>query len=255
MTIEVIAAPSTLANWGPAVCLDDSFGPDTFPRSVICSFAIATSSMLTVAGKAKTCHDNPGCRTHSLHPRDRVMRRSNRPIIERLPCLRLRDIVSLIPRDPNAVYNLDTYGLRYPGKVSITAHSIKITDAAIVPQCFRLEWIKSFRGQKRPLIVCQCRRKAKVLYHYQGRYACRRCHNAEYQSQHLSKARQRLWKAARLRIELNGAPNDYQLPSRPRYRHRKRYLRLTDCIVSLEAQARKAKKREIDTRLYAYHLA
>jgi hypothetical protein len=181
---------------------------------------------------------------------------SSRPTIERLPYIAIRDLVDKIPRDnPHAVYQLDSFGLRYGGaKVLLSVNGIKITDAAIVPQCFRLEWIKSFRGQKRPLIVCQCRRKAKMLYFHQGRYACRRCHNAEYFGQHISKSRNKLWKAARLRIELNGAPNDYKLPPRPRGRHRKRYLQLTDHIASLEQQARKARKREIDVRLYAYHL-
>jgi hypothetical protein len=78
---------------------------------------------------------------------------------------------------------------------------------------------------------------------------------ADYLCQRISKSRQRLWKAARLRIELNGSPNGYAIPSRPRGQHRKTYLRLYDRISQLEAKARKARKREFDTRYFAYHLS
>jgi hypothetical protein len=64
-----------------------------------------------------------------------------------------------------------------------------------------------------------------------------------------------LWKAARLRIQLNGLPTDYKIPPKPRGQHRKTYLHIYDRIAQLEAKARKARKREFDTRLYAYHLS
>src|SRR5262249_28688084 len=135
----------------------------------------------------------------------------------------------------------------------LSTHSIKITDAGIVPQCFRLVWIKGL-GRKRPLIICQCRRKVQILYFHQGRWACRICHKAEYLCQHLSKARNKLWQAARLRLQLNGSPTDFGLPKRPRGCHRKKYLQITDKISRLELKARKARKRELDVRIYAYHL-
>jgi hypothetical protein len=183
------------------------------------------------------------------------MLRSNRPIVERLPHLAIKDIAKLIPRhNPNITVNPDAYGWRYPGKVLLSTHSIKITDAAIIPQCFRLAWIKTGMGKQRPLIVCQCRRNTQILFYHHGRYACRFCHKADYLCQRISKARTRLWQAARLRLQLNGSPNDYKLPPRPRGRHRKTYVRLRDRIASLELKGRRARRREIDARFYAYHL-
>jgi hypothetical protein len=180
---------------------------------------------------------------------------SNRPIVERLPYIAIRDIAKLIPRhNPHLTVNPDAYGWRYPGKVLLSTHSIKITDAAIVPQCFRLAWFKTGKGRHQPVIVCSCHRNTKVLYFYNGRYACKHCHRAHYYCQRISKGRQRLWKAARLRIQLNGLPTDYKIPPKPRGQHRKTYLRLYDQIAQLEAKARKARNREFDTRLYAYHL-
>ena len=184
-----------------------------------------------------------------------MRRSSNRPIIERLPYLAIRDIAKLIPRhNPDIRTNPDAYHWRYPGKVMLSMHNIKITDAAIVPQCFPLKWVKTGFGRPRPLIVCQCRRNTQVLYFCQGRYACRYCHNATYLSKRTSHLQERLWQAARRRIEINSLPDDYKLPPRPKGMHVKKYLALCDKIAKLEAGARKARKRGFDPRLFAYHL-
>jgi hypothetical protein len=51
---RIINGPSTAGNW-TATCTDDSVaGALTFPRTVLCSFATATSSLLVVAGSALT---------------------------------------------------------------------------------------------------------------------------------------------------------------------------------------------------------
>jgi hypothetical protein len=185
-----------------------------------------------------------------------MRRHSNRPLVERLPYIAIRDIAQLIPRrDPNLSINPDAYSWRYPEKVLLSTHSIKITDAGIVPQCFRLVWFKTGKGRHQPVIVCSCRKNTKILYFYNGRYACRRCHKAGHLCQRLSKGRSRLWQAARIRLRLNGLATDYKLPPKPRGRHRKQYLQAVDRIVHLEAKARKARKREFDTRLFAYHLS
>jgi hypothetical protein len=68
-----------------------------------------------------------------------MRRLSNRPIVERLPHIAIKDIAKLIPRhNPNITVNPDAYGWRYPGKVMLSMNGIKITDAAIVPQFFRV---------------------------------------------------------------------------------------------------------------------
>ena len=124
------------------------------------------------------------------------MRSSTRPIVERLQAISIKDIASLIPRhNPTITCNPDAYGWRYPGKVILSMNGIKITDAAIVPQYFRFTWVRT-AGKPRPLIVCQCRRKAQILYFYSGRYACKHCHRAQYVSERQSKAGRKLWKAA-----------------------------------------------------------
>jgi hypothetical protein len=247
-----IFGPSTASDW-TATCIDDTVGPLTFPRAVSCSFATASSSLLTVGGTKLTITTVTSARSRAILSDD--MRRSTRPVIERLPCLRLRDICKLIPRrDPNAVYHLDTYGWRYPGKVALSTHHIKITDAAIVPQCFPLAWVRT-AGKPRPLIVCQCRRKAQVLYFYQGRYACKHCHRAQYVSERQSKAGKKLWKAAKKRIEINSIPSRrHSLSPKTKGKHRKKYARLVAEIQHLEQQATHSRIKDFDIKALAYHL-
>jgi hypothetical protein len=184
------------------------------------------------------------------------MLRSNRPIVERLPHLAIKDIAKLIPRhNPNITVNPDAYGWRYPGKVLLSTHSINITDAAIIPQCFRLAWIKTGMGKRRPLIVCSCRRKAQVLYYYQGRYACKHCHRAQYVSERQSKAGRKLWKAVKKRIEIDSIPSRFHsLSPKAKGKHRKKYARLVAEIQHLEQQAKHSRVKDFDIKALAYHL-
>jgi hypothetical protein len=58
------------------------------------------------------------------------MRHSSRPIIEKLPYIRIGDIAPLIPRgNPNLTCNPDAYGWRYPGKVMLYLDSTKTREA------------------------------------------------------------------------------------------------------------------------------
>jgi hypothetical protein len=183
------------------------------------------------------------------------MRHSTRPIIERLQHIAIKDIAKLIPRhNPHLTVNPDTYGWRYPGKVMLSMNGIKITDAAIVPQFFRLAWVRT-AGKPRPLIVCQCRRKAQILYFYSGRYACKRCHRAQHVSERQSKAGRKLWKAAKKRIEIDSIPSRFHgLSPKAKGRHSKKYARLVAEIQHLEQQAKHSRIKDFDIKALAYHL-
>ena len=181
---------------------------------------------------------------------------SNRPIIEKLPYIRIRDIAPLIPRNnPAITCNPDAYGWRYPGRVMLSMTGIKVTDAAIVPQFFRFSWVRTGRGKPRPLIVCQCRRKAQILYFYSGRYACKYCHRAQYVSERQSKAGRKIWKAAKKRIEIDSFPSRFHsLSPKAKGRHHKKYARLVAEIQHLEQQAKHSRIKDFDIKSLAYHL-
>jgi hypothetical protein len=184
-----------------------------------------------------------------------MRKRSNKPIVERMPCIRLKDIRELIPRhNPHITVNPDAFSWRYPGKVLVSAHGIKITDHG-VPQFFKFTRISVGLGKHVLAIVCQCGRNTKRLFYHHGRYACRHCHKADYLIQHLSPGRRKIWKSARKRLEWNGSPTDYALPKRPKGKNRKHYLKAIDEIASLEQKAHKLRNRTIDSRYFAYHIA
>jgi hypothetical protein len=179
---------------------------------------------------------------------------SNRPIIEKLSHIGISDIAKVIPRNPNEIYCLDSFGLRYGGaKVRVCNYVLEITNTTGYKQVFRIKWIKTYFGRHRPLLVCNdCKRNYQILYEYYGRWACRRCLKATYLSERVSHHQQRRWKAARLRLKNGGTPTESL--RRPRYKHRNTYQRIQDQIHYLEMKARKARNKQFDVKLLAYHL-
>ena len=185
-----------------------------------------------------------------------MKKRSTRPIVERLSHIGIRDIIDKIPRrDPNAVYCLDAFGLRFGGaRVRVCNYALEITNTSGLKQVFAIKWIKTHFGRPRPTIKCSsCKMNYQILYEYYGRWACRRCLKATYLSERVSHSRQKLWKATKLRLKNGGTPTESL--KRPRGRHRKQYQRIQDQIHQLEMKARKAYKREFDSRYFAYHLS
>jgi hypothetical protein len=132
---------------------------------------------------------------------------SNRPIIERLSHIGIRDIVDKIPRNnPNAVYQLDSFGLRYGGtRILVSTNAIKIGQQQV-----RIKWIKTYFGRPRPLLVCnECKRNYQLLYEYYGCWACRRCIKARYVSERISHQRQKKWKEAKQTIAKGELPEGF----------------------------------------------
>jgi hypothetical protein len=206
------------------------------------------------SGPIKTTSDNDRRgRVRALHHKLTAMRkRSNRPLVERLPAISIRDLVDKIPRDnPNAVYELDAFGLRYGGaKVLVSTHAIKVDH-----QQFRVRWVKTYFGGPRPLLVCACGRATYYLYNLHGQYSCRKCCRAHYVCQRQSKLGRKLLAAAKLRIKLGGLPNrlDTIAPKAPG-KHHKQYYQARERIERLEMKARRSRLKPFDTRYFRYHV-
>jgi hypothetical protein len=129
MANVIIGAPSTTANW-TATCQDDQ---------------------VNHCGPRQGVEDNDlRGRGHALYHRLTAMRRSSkRPIIEKLPYIRIGDIASLFPRNnPNLTCNPDAYSWRYPGKVMLSMNGIKLTDAAIAPNPLGLHGSRQAQASK-----------------------------------------------------------------------------------------------------------
>ena len=183
---------------------------------------------------------------------------SNRPIVERLPHIAIKDLVKAIPRDdPNLVYCLDSFGLRFGGaRVRVCSYALEITNASGFKQIFRIRWIRTGFGRPRPLLVCaSCGKAYQLLYEYYGHWACRRCLKATYLSERISHSRQRLWKAAKKRVQINSIPSRFHsISPKAKGRHSKKYARLVTEIQRLEQQAKHSRIKDFDIKALAYHL-
>lgn len=140
-----------------------------------------------------------------------MRRHSNRPLVERLPHIGIRDIADKIPRNnPSAVYQLDAFGLRFGGaRVRVCSYALEITTNGY-KQVFKIKWIPTYFGRPRPLLVCnECKGNYQLLYEYYGRWACRHCLKATYVSERISHKRQKKWKEAKQTIAKGKLPTGF----------------------------------------------
>jgi hypothetical protein len=190
-------------------------------------------------------------RRHNRHAKPR-------PTIELMPCIDIHDLRHIIPRYPSDIREPNVE-LKYPdiARLRLFADQIEITGRNGHVQYFRIEWIRTGLGAPRAILVCSCGYGAIRLFARYGTYACRHCHKALYasQKQH-SIARKRL-QASKLRLKLGGWPDIREpMPSKPKWKHKKRYQRLRNQAQVLEAQANQTRfRKQIDIRTFAYHVA
>ena len=123
-------------------------------------------------------------------------------------------------------------------------------------QVFRIRSARTYFGRPRPIIECTCTRRVIRLFSKFGTYACRKCHGAVYTSQRQDSKGRKRFKAAKLRLELGGLPNNKEaLPAKCKWAHRRRYQRLRSQVQALEAAIKpKRFRKPIDIQVFAYHL-
>jgi hypothetical protein len=174
-----------------------------------------------------------------------------------MPSISINELRRAIPTRYDT-YTQPDVSLKYPqiGRLRLTIDSIEIVDRFGRKQVFRIRWARTYFGRPRPIIECTCRRGAIKLFNKYGTYACRQCHGAVYTSQRQDSKGRKRFKAAKLRLELGGLPNNKEaLPAKRKWAHRRRYQRLRSQVQALEA-AIKPKRfgKLIDIRIFAYHL-
>jgi hypothetical protein len=179
------------------------------------------------------------------------------PVIELLPSISINELRRAIPTSYNT-YTQPDVSLKYPqiGRLRLTIDSIEIVDRFGRKQVFRIRWARTYFGRPRPIIECTCTRRAIKLFSKFGTYACRKCHGAVYTSQRQDGKGRKRFKAAKLRLELGGLPNNKEaLPAKRKWAHRRRYQRLRSQVQGLEAAMKpKRFRKPIDIRIFAYHL-
>ena len=180
-----------------------------------------------------------------------------RPTIELMPSININDVRQVIPRYANDVYEPDV-SLKYPdiARLRLFASHVEITGRNGYVQCFRVVWIRTGLGAPRATLVCSCGYGAIRLFARYGSYACRHCHRALYASQKHNQIGRKRLAACKLRLKLGGWPDTREpLPTKLKWKHKKRYQRLRNQAQALEATANTRRFRKpIPTQLLAYHV-
>ena len=192
-----------------------------------------------------------GLRTKHRH------RNFSPPVIELMPSISINELRRVIPTR-HGTYTQPNVSFKYPRirQLRLTIDSLEILDLFGRKQAFRIRWARTYFGRPRPIIECTCTRRVIRLFSKFGTYACRKCHGAVYTSQRQDSKGRKRFKAAKLRLELGGLPNNKEaLPAKRKWAHRRRYQMLRSQVQALEAAIKpKRFRKPIDIRIFAYHL-
>jgi hypothetical protein len=174
-----------------------------------------------------------------------------------MPSISINELRRVIPTR-HGTYTQPDVSFKYPRilQLRLTIDSLEILDHFGRKQAFRIRWARTYFGRPRPIIECTCTRRAIKLFSKYGTYACRKCHGAVYTSQRQDSKGRKRFKAAKLRLELGGLPNNKEaLPPKRKWAHRRRYQRLRSQVQALEGAIKpKRFRKPIDIRIFAYHL-
>src|SRR5215475_6201889 len=181
-----------------------------------------------------------------------------RPTIELMPAININELRHAIPRYHGQVNEPDV-SLKYPNLayLRLSASCLEIMRPNGYVQRFRIVWIRTGFGRHRAILVCSnCGCGAIRLFGHYGNYACRYCHRAAYASQKNNQIGRKRLAACKLRLELGGWPDIREpMPSKPKWKHKRRYQRLRNQAQALEAAANTRRFRKpIPTQLFAYHV-
>ena len=172
-------------------------------------------------------------------------RNSSPPVIELMPSISINELRRVIPTR-HGTYTQPDVSFKYP----------RIRQLRLTIDSIEIRWVRTYFGRPRPIIECTCARRVIRLFSKFGTYACRKCHGAVYTSQRQDSKGRKRFKAAKLRLELGGLPNNKEaLPAKRKWAHRRRYQRLRSQVQALEAAIKpKRFRKPIDIRIFAYHL-
>src|SRR5262245_33822452 len=160
-----------------------------------------------------------------------------RPTIELMPSISIHDLRHVIPRYHGQVVEPDV-SFKYPdlAYLRLSASCLEVMGRNGHIQRFRIEWIRTGMGKPRAILVCSsCAGGAIRLFGHYGNYACRFCHRAQYLSQKQKTASRKRLTACKLRLKLGGWPDiNEPLPTKPKWKHKKRYQAVRSQIQALE---------------------
>jgi hypothetical protein len=175
-----------------------------------------------------------------------------------MPQINIRELGRFVPRYYGKVFEFEPSFL-YPHltRLKLTGDCLELEDITGRVQRFRIVWITTGFNRHWPILVCgSCPRRVVRLFAKLGTYACRHCHRALYKSQRHNQHGRKRRSAAKLRLCLGdwsdvGEP----IPSKPRWKHKRRYRIACKALEQLEAPIKRHRfQKPLDMKLFRYHV-
>jgi hypothetical protein len=184
------------------------------------------------------------------------VRKSKRPILEKLPFIDVRDLSKAGALDGPWLNFGAPFRYHFLRRLETSRHRLKLTMInCAAPSVFRVEWARCNFGGARPWFRCLCGERAGKLYCGGMFIGCRRCYGAVYESQRRSARGRKHQQASKIRLSIGGAPTIAQpFPERPRRMWRRMYERLKCKAEEYERELRgtRLEKREPDYSRFSF---
>src|SRR5262245_40094657 len=186
----------------------------------------------------------------------RPKRSEPRPIVELTPHLDIHELRHIIPRNYSTYIYRNDFKYPFAQKITLSRINIEVLLHSGYNQHIGLHWVRTGMGRSRAIFVCQCGYGARRLFFRHGYLACKVCHQAQYLCQKQKTSSRKRLTASKLRLKLGRLPNiNEPLPAKAKGKHRKRYQRLRNQVIALEAQAKLTRfRKDINIRALAYHV-
>ena len=184
------------------------------------------------------------------------MRKSNRPILEKLPFIDVRDLKKAGALDGSWRNFGAPFRYDFLRRLETSRHRVEMTmrDCA-VPSAFRVEWARCHFGGGRPWFRCRCGERVGRLYCGGMFIGCRHCYGAVYECQRRGDKGRKHQQASKIRLSLGGPPTIAKpFPERPPRMWRKTYARLKERAERYERElrGRRLEKKEADYSRFSF---
>jgi hypothetical protein len=186
------------------------------------------------------------------------MRKSKRPILEKLPFIDVRDLKKAGALD-GPWCEFRRVSLRYPflDRLEAARYRVSMTmKNCAVAHAFRVEWARCNFGGARPWFRCKwCDKRVGKLYCGGMFIGCRHCYCAVYECQRRGDKGRKHQQASKIRLSLGGPPTIAKpFPQRPRRMWRKTYARLKARAELYESELRgtRLEKKEADYSRFSF---
>jgi hypothetical protein len=185
------------------------------------------------------------------------MRKSKKPVVERLRYIDVRDLSKAGALEGPWLNFGAPFRYDFLRRLETSRHQVRMTmKNCVVPVAFRLEWTRCNYGGRRPWFRCpSCGRRVAKIYGGGIFLGCRHCYEGRYECQRRGEKSRAYYQACKIRLSLGGEPSIRgPFPERPRGMWRRTYERLRRQAEESEAPLRESRyaKRAPDYEQFSF---